>query len=74
MKVRCTQCDWVGDSDEVLRGENPFEAGTTIWGCPECRDIDHLNRACDEPECREYATCGTPVKGDYRHTCGMHKP
>jgi hypothetical protein len=31
-------------------------------------------RLCDEPDCYNEITCGTPTETGYRNTCGKHKP
>lgn len=33
-----------------------------------------LSVACDEPDCREQVTCGTPTPDGYRSTCFDHRP
>lgn len=74
MKMKCNGCDWVGESEDLLIGEHPFQDGCELQGCPECREIWDIRRACDEPGCREEATCGTPTPAGYRSTCGKHIP
>lgn len=64
---------------EPLTAPNPFSAGESIiYGCPECRAVETLELACDEPDCWRVATCGTPVRHGvsegYRHTCSKHQP
>ncbi|KKL74445.1 hypothetical protein LCGC14_2064870, partial [marine sediment metagenome] len=73
-KIKCRECDWEGKSDEELSAPSPFERDETIYACPQCKDINSTFRACDEPECWRETSCGTPVKGGYRRTCGKHKP
>lgn len=29
---------------------------------------------CDEPGCMDQISCGTPIPGGYRQTCGKHQP
>jgi len=74
MRVRCEkrQCGWVGDEGDLLSADNPFRKGERIYACPKCRAIDSTLYTCDEPGCDEFATCGWPSKGGYRHTCGKH--
>lgn len=76
MKVICDsgRCGWRGNSVELLTATNPFDDTDTITGCPSCKSIDSCVNACDEPECWQQATCGTPTATGYRTTCGKHRP
>ena len=72
MKVRCEECNWIGDEEEILTAKNPFEETETITGCPKCKSVDSLRIACDEPGCVEFSSCGTLTKEGYRNTCYKH--
>jgi hypothetical protein len=76
MKCTCTErrCGWKGMDTDVLSSANPFIPEETIYACPLCREIGSVVYACDEPECWQPVTCGTPVNGGYRQTCGKHAP
>lgn len=76
MKLICNErrCGWRGTEAEMLRADHPLQPGVEILGCPWCRETDTLRGACDEPNCWEEATCGTPTPGGYRSTCGKHMP
>lgn len=73
-KARCTECDWHGVWSGLLGAINPFKPGETIRGCPTCKGIDCFVSVCDEPECWEPVTCGTPTCQGYRSTCRKHGP
>ncbi len=76
-KVRCVECGWHGREESVLIEKNaasPFEITNEIEGCPECFDVNTINRVCDEPGCWVFVSCGTPTKDGYRSTCGEHSP
>jgi hypothetical protein len=73
-KYVCEICDWHGLESEMLRAKNPFDEKTFIYGCPVCKEVDPMRTACDEPDCWEQDTCGTPTKDGYRRTCGKHQP
>lgn len=74
-KWLCNECDWKGPGEKVLRAPNPFTDGKeTMYGCPDCREPNTMEAACDEPNCWQRATCGTPTLLAYRHTCYKHKP
>ncbi len=73
-KVVCTRCVWHGMDNERLTAQNPFSSGNTIFGCPECKQVNCFVTACDESDCWEPVVCGTPTTSGYRHTCKDHKP
>lgn len=76
MRVICTErrCGWRGLEGDVLQAANPFDVDDQINGCPKCHSVDSIVVACDEPDCWQQSTCGTPVTGGYRQTCGKHVP
>ena len=81
-------CGWKGPEGALLIAPHPFIAGDTIAGCPQCREVDEIVNCCDEPGCKEHATCGMPTSRqiwsrtpderfttanlEYRHLCGEH--
>lgn len=71
-KLLCDECGWHGT--EPLKAPSPFEADAVILGCPECKEVNTMQIACDEEGCWKQATCGTPTPSGYRGTCGMHRP
>jgi len=73
-KMACSECDWKGIEKEMLCAPNPFELDENIYGCPSCKEINTIFIACDEPDCWERATCGTPTNEEYKITCGKHMP
>ena len=74
-KVICMAgCLWRGTDDQVLHAQNPFYPDAIIDGCPDCKAIDSISTACDEPDCWSAASCGTPTRAGYRQTCGKHRP
>lgn len=76
MKLRCTErrCSWCGPDTNALTAPNPFDKDDTLYGCPGCKDVNTLQEACDEPDCWEFSSCGTPTPNGYRRTCGKHMP
>lgn len=76
----CKECGWHGMAGDVLTAPNPFcfdesfAANEMIVGCPECRRVETIRVACDEPSCWEPVSCGTPTQDGYRHTCSKHCP
>lgn len=74
-KYVCTNssCRWHGEDTEILTAPDPFNEGCTLQACPECRE-QSLTAGCDEPQCRDEATCGTPTPDRYRVTCSRHRP
>lgn len=67
------RCQWRGNSNTVLRAPDPFNTGCELLACPNCRE-QKIRTCCDEPECWEQDTCGTPTLTGYRRTCGRHRP
>jgi hypothetical protein len=67
------RCAWKGDSTTVLRALDPFNEGCALIACPKCRE-QTIRTCCDEPDCWEQDTCGTPTPTGYRRTCGRHQP
>lgn len=59
---------------DILVAPNPFISDTDIDGCPSCKEINTIVRACDEPDCWEESTCGTSTPDGYKFTCGDHMP
>lgn len=72
IRVACEECDWRGTWGQILTADNPFNPGTTLEGCPRCLEVNTTYRLCDEPECPDQATCGTPTPKGYRQVCGHH--
>jgi hypothetical protein len=56
-----------------LIGEDPFNPGCEMIGCPDCRE-QTLQVCCDEPGCNQPADTGTPTTTGYRSTCAHHAP
>lgn len=75
-KVKCSErsCGWHGTEAEVLTAPNPFDPADTLTGCPQCKGLETVIYACDEPGCRAAASCGTVTPDGYRSTCGEHVP
>ncbi len=76
MKLRCKECELVLKADQRLKAENPFSPHQcdTIFGCPECYEINQFVGLCDEPGCELEISCGTPTPTGYRQTCYKHVP
>lgn len=71
-KFVCSECCWHGFSSNILWALNPFCEEQDIAGCPSCKDINTLVRACDQPGCWEPTSCGYPTDHGYRITCHGH--
>lgn len=68
------RCGWRGEESEILVAPDPFNPGSEITACPKCREIGTTRVACDEPDCWDESTCGTPTPTGYRNTCDKHQP
>lgn len=74
-KWKCEECGWVGHDDQLLRAQNPFaDDCDTMVGCPDCREPNTMNRACDQDGCRLIAGNGTSTPSGYMWTCFEHRP
>lgn len=71
---RCKECYWIGPEHAILKAANPFDAEATLYGCPQCKEVDSVESMCDVEGCKQTAGCGTPTPEGYRLTCGPHKP
>jgi hypothetical protein len=72
---RCTECDHVCTSSQILTGPNPFDAEDTLSGCPTCKSVNAFEEMCEWPECRRTASNGTPLAdGRYVRRCHEHRP
>lgn len=75
IKYTCKDCHAKLQDGDLLSAPNPFEpAESNIWGCPKCKGVDCFTRACEEEDCWQDATCGTPYTGGYKWSCYKHKP
>lgn len=72
-KVICRTCEWRGRQSEMLQAPSPFDAEDALLGCPQCKEVNCLYPACDEPECWQVVCCGTPSHDGYRATCSKHR-
>lgn len=72
-KYTCKGCSCRMFYNELLTAKSPFDA-TMIFACWKCKDIDNFDLACDQDQCWENVSCGTPSSKGYRNTCGKHAP
>lgn len=68
------RCGWFGLYADVLCAPSPFDSGEQLMACPECKTVEQIFVACDEPGCWNMVDCGTPTPSGYRQTCGKHVP
>ena len=69
---RCKDCNAECSDGTLLLAPNPFDSDDTIVGCPHCKCVSEFIELCDEPECHEAASCGSPTPDGYRRTCFRH--
>lgn len=72
-KWRC-ECGFLVFASELLTAPNPFDVEDTLHGCPLCKRVNALERACDEPGCGNLSCAGTPHPGGYKFHCHLHPP
>ena len=70
---RCTECEWIGGKDAIIRFDDPDEEGN-FWNiCPQCRQAEQFELLCWK--CDAPSSCGMPTTGyGYIHTCHKHSP
>lgn len=69
------ECDWRGETAELLVAPNPFDPNDTIAGCPNCKAVGEFIHVCGHEQCRNPASGGYPMPdGDYLWRCYQHKP
>jgi hypothetical protein len=79
MKIRCEDhhCGWHGDQSEAhefLIIDRRFGPLNIVF-CPKCHELNStLVNVCEEPDCWEPATMGTPYPGGYKQHCHRHPP
>lgn len=71
-RVLCIECKWCGPEAEMLTATSPFDPEDTVVGCPKCKTVNRLHRACDVEGCDRESSCGFPSDSGYRRTCGEH--
>lgn len=69
----CVGCEWRGSDAKRLFAPDPFNAGSTVYACPICREMA-LIVACEVEGCTMAPSCGTPTDSGYRVTCSRHAP
>ncbi len=75
---RCKFCHLISQEETLLQAPSPFDPSDVLMGCPHCKQVEGFDELCDEPTCKEDATCGFPTDdlGDkwngYRRTCHKH--
>lgn len=70
---RCRECDWIGETEDIIRFEDP-EGNDNFWNiCPDCRSAEQFQVICWK--CEHPAGMGTPAL-PYRYiwTCHKHNP
>lgn len=73
-RYRCSRCEAVVNSDDLLIAQNPFNPTSLIDGCPKCLSPFDGRLLCDVDDCPREAGCGTPTRSGYRQTCDVHRP
>lgn len=71
-EYRCRSCDHVFSDDNILMGKHPFTPDFTVYGCPNCKDVENFDVICDAHLCNKDVSGGKPVNGEYLHLCSDH--
>jgi hypothetical protein len=71
----CEECGWHGEKPCVTWIDMGGRPKCAFSCCPNCHGIKStINKCCDEPGCKEGASCGTPYPGGYKQHCHRHTP
>lgn len=72
-RYRCEDCDTIVTEDEVVKVPTTKPGSKVVWWvCPHCDTAEGLARICDESDCAELATIGTPTPDGYKQLCRQH--
>ncbi len=73
-KVICQTCGWYGHSADRLVADDPFNPGSSLFGCPRCRECYCFVPVCDELDCWQPVTRSDSASAAGRSTCNAHWP
>ena len=73
-KWLCEECGERVFDNQILVADNPFDKSVTVAGCPGCKEVNTLIRACDFKDCWGRVVQGAPTDHGYKNTCSRHKP
>lgn len=62
--MKCIDCGKVFNENDVLIENNPFKPDFTIYGCPNCKEIEQFVGVCDVIGC-ENQSSGTQTHGRF---------
>lgn len=74
-KILCLDqnCGWKGTETKVVKAPNPYNEEEIFWICPQCKDEDSLQFACDVSECwRRYYVILLDGEG-FKNYCKLHR-
>jgi hypothetical protein len=71
----CDECGWHGNNPESVMIPMYANRDEAIDVCPKCRCVkSSLSVCCEEPGCKNEASCGTPHQTGYKRHCHLHPP
>ena len=68
----CSNCGGICETNEILKGNNPFDPKEIIHGCPSCKEIDTFTLVCEIESCITVAEGGIDTFDGYKHFCNRH--
>ena len=68
-RYRCTECEQICTSGDILKATNPFNEDDRLSFCPNCKRAERLDLLCDVLDCENLSSCGWPSPEGYRLTC-----
>ena len=71
-KYICGDCGEKIKRDQLLRADHPFRKTDVIYGCPRCKGVQELYRACDDNDCWLKTTGNINTAQGYLCVCSKH--
>jgi len=72
LKRRCRCCGKTFTQNEILTASNPFDATKTVYGCPECKTVNALDRTCEAPGCNDTKLYPCETDNGHMMLCWEH--
>lgn len=74
MRWKCKECGDIYKQDQLVSIHMLEDPAVDWLTCPECREPNMVEIACEVDGCPRDGGCGTPAKDGYHWTCFEHRP